>query len=94
MAMFRTLFQLLVVSVLVLLAYEYLAGDKAQSWSYCGQGLKQEKNKMEKEVRQLMKELGESAEVTWKEDAKCISAAVKNNKQLTSFLMEKFKERF
>ncbi len=92
--MFRTVFQLLVVSVLGLLAYEYMAGDKVQSWSYCGKGLKQEKFRMEKEVRQMMKELGENAEVTWKEDAKCISATVKNSKQLTSFLMGKLKERF
>jgi hypothetical protein len=92
--MFKTLFQLLILGVLAVLAYEFFTGDKAQSWSYCGDDLKQEKRKMERLVEEAKREVGSGAEVTWKEDDSCISASVKNNRRLSSFLLNKVKETF
>lgn len=92
--MFRTLFQLLVLGVLAVLAYEFFTGDKAQSWSYCGSDLKKEKQKMERLVAEAKREVGSGAEVTWKEDDSCISATVKNNRRLSSFLINKVKSTF
>jgi hypothetical protein len=92
--MFKTLFQLLVLGILAMLAYEFFMGDKSQSWSYCGDDLKKEKRKMERLVEEAKREVGSGAEVTWKEDASCISASVKNNRRLSSFLMNKVKDTF
>ncbi len=92
--MFRTLFQLLIIGFLGVLAYEFFAGDKARTWSYCGDDLKKEKRKMEREVANATRDVGSGAEVTWKENANCISASVKNNQRVSSYLMEKVKERF
>lgn len=92
--MFKTLFQLLVLGILAVLAYEFFMGDKSQSWSYCGDDLKKEKRKMERLVEEAKREVGSGAEVTWKEDASCISASVKNNRRLSSFLMNKVKDTF
>ncbi len=92
--MFRILFQLLVLGVLAVLAYEFFTGDQSQSWSYCGSDLRKEKQKMERLVAVAKHEVGSGAEVTWKEDASCISATVKNNRKLSSFLMNKVKSTF
>jgi hypothetical protein len=92
--MFKALFQLLVLGILAVLAYEFFMGDKSQSWSYCGDDLKTEKRKMERLVEEAKHEVGSGAEVTWKEDASCISASVKNNRRLSSFLMNKVKDTF
>jgi hypothetical protein len=92
--MFRTLFQLLVLGVLGVFAYEFLKGDNSQSWSYCGDELRKEKKKMERLVEQAKEEIGSGAEVTWKEDASCISASVKNNRRLTSFFLNKVRSVF
>lgn len=92
--MFKTIFQLLVLGVLAVLAYEFFMGDKSQSWSYCGDDLKKEKRKMERLVEDAKRDVGSGAEVTWKEDDSCISATVKNNRRLSSFLLNKVKETF
>jgi hypothetical protein len=45
-------------------------------------------------VAEAKREVGSGAEVTWKEDASCISATVKNNRKLSSFLINKVKSTF
>ncbi len=92
--MFKTIFQLLVLGVLGVLGYEFFMGNKSQSWSYCGDDLKKEKRKMERLVEEAKREVGSGAEVTWKEDDSCISATVKTNKMLSSFLLNKVRETF